>query len=267
MNNTFKSFQLACDVISWVIDNRNIENPIDARYNSKRTSRRFFETLYDKYKINFSYNFWLESFKKYPDIIESIKNYISTWKIEKNLPKLWLWNHQAFWLEALWAYDYFPIDWKIVLKDELLTPPLFWAWIKSIDPIVYYRWEINAEDRRNAAIKTTILEKNAVLIYPEWTRSKDWRIRWFDYKKYKAWYDIITNLANEVNSQVAIITSDTFDALPNTLEESLLFMWDLNFWNITFTIDIIDASLYENIREFNNDVKNILETNLKKNLY
>jgi hypothetical protein len=177
---------------------------------------------------------------------------------------LWLWNHQAFWLEAIGAYYYFPTNWRIVLKDDLIKPPFFWDWIKAIDPIVYYRWVNSAEELRDIEIKNTLLQKKAVLIYPEWTRSKDWNIRWFDYKKYKAWYEIITNLNNEVSSKVAIITSDTFDVLPQTLEKTLLFMWDVNPWDISYTIDIIDASLYENIREFNKDVKQIILWNLKK---
>ena len=119
-------------------------------------------------------------------------------------------------------------------------------------------------NKKRCSNKNYYFRKKAVLIYPEWTRSKDWKIRWFDYKKYKAWYEIITNLSNEINSKVAVITSDTFDVLSNTLEDTLLLMWEVNPWTITYTIDIVDASLYENIRTFNKDVKDILSNNLQK---
>jgi len=257
-------FRFALKTISWPIKVRNIKSPDKAREKARKISKKFNEKICPRFWINISFEFWEKSIKKYPEIIDSIKKYIKTWELSENLPLLWIWNHQAFWLEAIWAYAYFPKNWRIVLKDDLLKPPFFWKGIQAIDPIVYYRWEKNAEDRRDAAIKNTILDKKAVLIYPEWTRSKDWKIRWFDYKKYKAWYEIITNLSNEINSKVAVITSDTFNVLPNTLEDSILLMWDINPWTITYTIDIVDASLYENIRTFNKDVKSILENNLQK---
>jgi hypothetical protein len=196
--------------------------------------------------------------------VQAIEKYIETWEISENIPLLWLWNHQAFWLEAIGAYYYFPKNWKIVLKDDLLKPPFFGKGIQAIDPIVYYRWKKDAEARRDAEIKNTLLQKKAVLVYPEGTRSKDGKIRGFDYKKYKAWYEIIANLNNQVSSKVALITSDTFDVLPQTLEKTLLFMWDVNPWKITYTIDVVDASLYENIRTFNKNIKDILINNFQK---
>lgn len=259
-----EGFRFALKTVSWPIKVRNIKKPEKATNKARKISKNFNEEVCPRFWVNVVFNFGEETRKKYPEIVKAIENYIETWEVSDILPLLWIWNHQAFWLEAIWAYAYFPRNWRIVLKDDLLKPPFFWKGIKAIDPIVYYRWEKNAEARMDAAIKTTILEKKAVLIYPEWTRSKDWKIRWFDYKKYKAWYEIITNLSNEVNSKVAVITSDTFNVLPNTLEDTLLLMWDVNPWTITYTIDIVDASLYENIRTFNKDVKDILMNNLQK---
>jgi len=258
-------FRFALNVVKWPIKVRNINSPDKAKNKARKISKRFNEKIAPKFWVNIVFEFGEKTRKKYPEIVEAIKKYINTWELSDNLPLLWLWNHQAFWLEAIWAYAYFPKNWRIVLKDDLLKPPFFGKGIKAIDPIVYYRWEKNAEIRRDAAIKTTILEKKAVLIYPEWTRSKDWKIRWFDYKKYKAWYNIITNLSNEINSKVAVITSDTFDVLSNTLEDTLLLMWEVNPWIITYTIDIVDTSLYENIRTFNKEIKDILSNNLQNN--
>ncbi len=257
-------FRFAVDAIKWVVKVRNKKNPEKAREKARKISKKFYEKVCPKFWVNVVFEFGEETREKYPEIVQAIEKYIQIWKLSDILPLLWIWNHQAFWLEAIWAYAYFPKNWRIVLKDDLLKPPFFGKGIKAIDPIVYYRWEKNAEVRRNAEIKNTLLQKKAVLVYPEGTRSKDGKIRGFDYKKYKAWYEIITNLNNEVSSKVAVITSNTFKVLPNTLENAILLMWDVNSWTITYTIDIIDASLYKNIRIFNKDIKIILENNLQK---
>jgi len=262
MSKNFNAFKIAWETAYMVAKNRNILNAIKARQNAKINTREFYKNLENKYWIKVEYKFWDNSLEKFPEIVEAIEKYIYEGINNDIIPKLFIWNHQAFWLEALWAYDYFSIDWKIVLKDDLIKPPFFGDWIKSIDPIIHYRNDKDLEDKRIEKIKKQVLENKAVLIYPEWTRSKNWKLRWFQRKLYKPAYDIISDSSNEISSKVAIITSDTFNVLPNTLENSLLFMWELNPWNITYTIDIVDASLYENIKIFNNYAMNIIKWNL-----
>jgi len=257
-------FRFALKTVAWPIKVRNIKKPEKAREKARKISKNFNEKVCPKFWVNVVFEFSEKTRKNYPEIIQAIENYIKTWELSDKLPLLWLWNHQAFGLEAIWAYAYFPKNWRIVLKDDLLKPPFFWNGIKAIDPIVYYRWEKNAEIKRDIEVKNTLLQKKAVLIYPEGTRSKDGNIRGFDYKKYKAWYEIITNIENEVSSKVVIITADTMKVLPNTMEDSILMMWDVNPWIINYTIDIVDVSLYENIRSFNKDIKDIITWNLQK---
>ncbi len=257
-------FRFALKTVAWPIKVRNIKSPDKAREKARKISKNFNEKVCPKFWVNVVFEFSEKTRKNYPEIVEAIENYIKTWELSDLLPLLWLWNHQAFGLEAIWAYAYFPKNWRIVLKDDLLKPPFFWRGIKAIDSIVYYRWEKNAETKRDVEVKNTLLQKKAVLIYPEWTRSKDGRIRGFDYKKYKAWYETIIDTSNNISSKVAIITADTMKVLPQTLEKTLLGMWEVNPWTITYIIDIVDASLYKNIQEFNREVKNILLWNLKK---
>jgi len=259
-----KWFRIAFEAVLWVSKVRNIEPPEQARKKARVISKEFIEKFLPKIWINFDLKFWKESLQRYPEIIKAIQNYIKTWELSEDLPLLWLWNHQAFGLEAIWAYYYFPTNWRIVLKDDLLKPPFFWKWIKAIDPIIFHRDKWKSSILRNAEIKRTLFQNNAVLVYPEWTRSKDGEIRWFDYKKYKSWFEVITRLKSSFSSKVAIITSDTFKVLPQTLEKNLLGFGKVNSWKIIYTIDIIDASLYENIQEFNKEVKNILLKNLQK---
>jgi 1-acyl-sn-glycerol-3-phosphate acyltransferase len=259
---SFDAFQIASQVVSGVIKSKD-EDPFKARVNAKNTTRNFYENICPNYWINVEYKFSKNSIKNNPEIIESIKKYISLWEKSDNLPLLWLWNHQAFWLEAVWAYDYFPTDWRIVLKDDLIKPPFFWDSIKSLAPIIHYRNYKNLERIRHNEIKNQILENKAILIFPEWTRSKTWELWNLKSSLYKPAFETIKLNIKEFSQKIAIITSDTFSVLPNTLENSLLFMWELNPWNIIYTIDIIDISLYENIRKFNLDIRKIILNNLK----
>ena len=255
------SFTLAASVVTQVTKNRNIINPYDARDQAKYSTRNFYENICPKYWIEVEYSFWEKTIIDYPLIVEMIKEYIYIWENVQNLPLLWLWNHQAFGLEAVWVYDYFPLDWKVVLKDDLLKPPFFSRGIKSIDPIIHYRKKMGSDEFRKKEIKDQILKWKAVLIYPEWTRSKDWKIKNFKSSLYEVAYDFLKN-ENDISTKVALITSDTFKVLPNTLEKSLLFMWKINPWKITYTIDIVDIENYETIKKFNADIRNIIKWNL-----
>jgi len=256
------SFTFAFNTVLQVLKNRDIINPLEAREQSKKATRDFYEITCPKYWIEIEYKFWDDTISDYPELVDSIRDYIEIWEDIHNWPLMYIWNHQAFWLEALWAYDYFPLDWKIILKDDLLKPPFFWKWIKSIEPIVHYRKKSWSEEYRKSQIKNNILNNKAVLIYPEWTRSKDWKVRNFKTSLYETAYNTIKDLGDDVSKKVALITSNTYWVLPNTLEKALSFRWKLNQWKIIYTIDIIDIENYETIKKFNADIRKIILNNL-----
>jgi len=114
-------------------------NTIEDAKNIAREGTKEFHEFLKTFGINVNYSFPEESENSFPEVINAIKSYIESWELSDELPLLWLWNHQAFWFEASWAFDYFPTNGRVVLKDELLLPPYFWKWIEAIDPIVYYR--------------------------------------------------------------------------------------------------------------------------------
>jgi len=257
-------FNFAKETILWIKKIEKYSNPYQARQESRLFTKDFYENFCPKFWINVEIKFSQKTREQYPEIVEAIENYIKTWELSKILPLLWLWNHQSFGIEAFWAYYIFPTNWRIVLKNELTENFFIWQGIQAIDPIILYRWESWAWKIRNSNIINTILDNNPVLVYPEGTRSKDWKIRWFNYKNYQAWYNLITDTQNYFSSKVAIITADTMKVLPQTLEKTFLWMWNINPWTITYTIDIVDANLYDNIQEFNKEIKNILLWNLNK---
>ena len=260
-------------------------NVEDSRNIARESTKEFYEFL-KNFGINVNYSFWNDSEEKFPEIINAIKNYIETWEVSDVIPLLWLWNHQSFWLEAMGLYDYFPINWRPLLKDELLLPPYFWKWIEAIDPIVYFRRmaKINPKEvffyllkkffldkkyltsrkERNNEIQKTILEKKAVLIYPEWTRSKTWELLKFREWLYKPAYDILSKEAEWFSNKIAIITSDTHDIFPTTLEKVLLRKWEIYRWEVNIKIDIIEIETWENIKHFNKRVYDIIKWNLQK---
>lgn len=259
--------------------------PEEARMIGKQWTREFYEYI-KQFGINVNYIFSEETIKQFPEIVDAIQNYINTWEISDILPLLWLWNHQSFWLEAMWLYDYFPTNGRVLLKDELLLPPYFWKGIEAIDPIVYYRrlakylpkeliffllkkmtldkkWLISRKERENQ-IQKNILEKKAVLIYPEWTRSKNGELLKFREGLYKPAYDIISKEAEWFSNKVALIKSDTHDVFPTTLEKVLLRKWEIYTWNVNLKIDIIEIETWENIKDFNKRIYSIIEWNLNK---
>ncbi len=260
-------------------------NSEESRNIAREWTKEFHEYI-KQFWIIINYSFSEETINKFPEIVNAIENYINTWEISDILPLLWLWNHQSFWLEAMWLYDYFPTTWSPLLKDELLLPPYFWKWIEAIDPIVYYRKmnKINPKElvfyllkkffidkkfllsrkQRGDKIQKTILEKKAVLIYPEWTRSKNWKLLKFRDGLYKPAYDILSKEAEWFSNKVALITSDTHDVFPTTLEKVLLRKWNIYSGEVNIKIDIIEIETWEKIKEFNKKVYNIIEWNLNK---
>ena len=61
-----------------------------------------------------------------------------------------------------------------------------------------------------------------------------------------------------------MITSDTHDVFPTTLEKVLLRKWDIYSWDVNIKIDIIEIETWENIKDFNKRVYNIIKNNLEK---
>lgn len=258
---SFDSFKISLDIVSWVIKSKD-STPFKSRKNAKNTTRKFYEKICPKYWINIEYKFWDETLNDYPYIVEWIKNYIFNWMEFNDFPLLWLGNHQAGSIEAVWAYDFFPLDWRIVLKDDLIKPPFFWDAIKSIDPIVHYRNNKDSEKIRYNEINNQILNNKAVLIFPEGTRSKNWKLWNFKSSLYKPAFDTIKENKDQISQILAVVTVDSFDVFPDTLEKSMLFMWEVKPWTITYTIDIVDISLYETVKDVNKKVRNTIQFNL-----
>jgi len=260
-----QSFWLSSLAITQVVKNTFQNDPDLARKNAKKNTRQLYNFAQKYLWVEIEYRFWETDNEEIKQIYKDIELYIYEWIETENFLKikLWLWNHQPFWLEALWAYDYFPTNWRIVLKDDLLKIP----WIKSIDPIVHYRnkWKESTQIRHKEIIDT-LLNNKSVLVYPQWTRPREEKIRWFNRSLYSPAYDIITDTSNKVSSLVWVVTSDTMWVLWNKkLEEHLMFMWNVKPWKIIITIDIIDASLYENIIKFNDCITWVMWKNLLKN--
>lgn len=255
----------------------------ESRLIAKNSTKEFHEYL-KEFWININYIYWKDTMQQFPEIVDAIQNYINKWELSEILPLLWLWNHQSFWLEAMWLYDYFPTNGRALLKDELLLPPYFWKWIESINPIVYYRrlskytpkeviffilkkltldkkWLISRKEREKQ-IQKSILEKSPVLIYPEWTRSKNGKLLKFSSWLYKPAYDILSKEAEWFSNKVALITSDTFDCFPTTPEKVLLRKWEIYSWEVNIKIDIVGIETWESIKDFNKRIYSIIKENL-----
>lgn len=255
--------------ISWKIFSEvssvaNAKNPEEARLLAResviRIYNEYFKQLWIKVSIKFSHN----AISNFPSEVYALEKYIETWEILSYIPLLFLWNHQAYWLEAVWAYHIFPTNWRIQLKDLLWKIPFFWKWINALNSIIFDRKNWLTKEfakKRNEEIVSTLDSWKSVLIYPEWTRSRDWNLWSFSTSLFKPAYDYIQK--NSVNKVVCIISSSTDDVFPDTFEKSLFCLSNAKKWEITYVIDFIDSSVYENIKTFSNDVEAIIWKNIK----
>ena len=262
-----KSAFLTAKVYWAVASVANTSNPEEARKKATDETENLYTNLFPEYWIDFEVNFSEESIKNFKETIDAIISAKSQWIVSNEEPLLWLWNHQAYWIEAIWAYYFLPNRARILLKDDLLLPPLFWKWIKALDPIVFNRKlskkdviiEVNNEQRK------TIDAKKPVLVFPEWTRAKDWILNKFNPLLYKWAYEAIQNHDSEVSKKVAIITADTFNIFPSTMEKTMFWLWkSLNTWTVSYTIDIVEIDVNEGIKNFNWRVYEIVKNNLMK---
>lgn len=260
-----KTSTLAWNIFRQVWWVANSTNSDEAREMARKSTKEIYENLFADLWIKVSINFSNDSSKDFPKEFEALQRYIKTWELSENIPLLFLWNHQAFWLEAIWAYDIFPTNGRILLKDTLTKIPYFWNWIKALDPIIFDRklWLTKENTKkRNEEIRDTVLSWRSVLIYPEWTRSRNWDLGDLYPALYSTAVKTIKESLDIPNKVAAIITSNTNNTFPDTLEKSLFFWSNAKKLDIKFTIDFIDLTTFENMKEINEAVEGILSDNL-----
>lgn len=251
--------------IIWSIMNaNNWKNTEESRQIARDETLNFFNNVFKDLWINVEINFSNNSKENFENEVIALSEYIYTWTIsdfnKKYISQLFLWNHTKWSTEAIWAYSIIPLDTSIQLKDILTYIP----WIDSLKPIVFYRNKLDKETIkfRNNEIKNTINSWKRVLIFPEWTRIEWSKIWEFQTSLYKNAYNLVKDTKSSI---ITIITTDNSNVFPTTLEKNLVWMWTINKWTIKFTIDFIDAWVYEKIDDFNNKITAIIKWNVKKN--
>ena len=98
--------------------------------------------------------------------------------VDSHRPHIYMANHQSYF-DILALLAYLPVDFKFILKQELMKIPLFGLAMKRTGYIA-----INREDPRKAVRSINEASKRikngpSVLIFPEGTRSVDGRIQSF----------------------------------------------------------------------------------------
>lgn len=257
-----ESFKLAIQILKSINKTQEWNNFIESRMIARKQAIKFYKEIFPKLWINVNINFSKEASDTFPFQCEALNNYISNWIYDnETLSKLFLWNHTKWWVEAVWAYSIIPADTRILLKDLLTYIP----WITSLDPIVFYRKKVNPSftKKRNNEISTTLKKDQRILIYPEWTRV-EWNILWdFNQNLYLKAFNTIKSYTDNYSQIVTLITTSSYNVMPNSIEKSLLFLWKYKTWDINITIDFIDAWLYDHIKDFNTDIQKIIQNNLK----
>ena len=268
INATFLSWKILLNMVFppfQYLDSKKEYN-ILSREKARESAIYFFNDVFKKYWINVEVNFSDEADNSFPEQVLALKEYIENWiitdEIKKHLSSLYLWNHTKWWIEAFGWYYLIPTDTRFQLKSNLALLP----WIYYTDPIQFDRSKQTKEivKKRNKKIWDTLEKWERIFIYPEWTRTKTWNLLPFKDSLVKKAFEVIKTQRNVLNSVVTIITTDSHKIFPYTIEEGLLLKWKLWKWDLTFTIDFIDISLYENVSDFNSAVKKIIEYNLNK---
>lgn len=242
-------------------------SPKIARKIARKIAIKFYDDIFKKLWINVNIKFSEDAKENFPQELEALNEYIVNWVISdenlKYISKLFFWNHTKWSVEATWAYYLVPTDTRIVLKDILN----YILGVFALNPISFDRSNITtkATRKRNKKIRETIESWKRVLLYPEGTRTDNWEILNFKNSYTSEVFKAIKATSDEVSKIVTIITTDSHEVFPYTLEEGMMWKWNLWKWDVVITIDFIDASLYENVNDFNKAVKNIMENNLNKN--
>ena len=267
--SAFDTAKLSWQIIWSILKAKEGKTTEESRLIARDEANNFYKVIFKELWINVEINFSKDANDNFPLQVEALNSYILSWQITdkqlENISKLFLWNHTNWSTEAIWAYWIVPTDTRIQLKDLLTYIP----WILSLDPIVFYRNKLDKENIkiRNNEIKNTILDKKRVLIFPEWTRVEGESIWEFKTSLYKEAFKTIKTLRDTTSQIVTIVTTDNNDVFPCNLEKSLIWLWNAKTGTITFTIDFIDASVYNNIEDFNSNVTDIIEWNLNKNIW
>lgn len=269
-----KSVNLIWNILKKISDIKDIENTKEARTKAREITIHIFNNLFKENWINININFSDTAKENFENEYMALLAYIIIWEINnENLPQLFLGNHNSWWIEALSAYRIVPIDTTIQLKDILTWLP----WIKNTNPIIFKRiseilkiLQIESIDTKEESkyrknkIEKTIEKWERVYIFPEWTRVA-WREIWkFHTSLYKSAYEKIMSWG--WNKTIWIITTYSDESFPSTFEETIFIWKSIYSWNIDFTIDFIDASLFNNIKDFNEEVEKIISNNLFKKI-
>ncbi|MDY7035267.1 MAG: lysophospholipid acyltransferase family protein [Thermodesulfobacteriota bacterium] len=108
-----------------------------------------------------------------------VKVAVTGWQnVDSRRPHIYMANHQSYF-DILALLAYLPVDFKFILKQELMKIPLFGLAMKRAGYIA-----INREDPRKAVrgineASKRIKNGTSVLIFPEGTRSVDGRLQSF----------------------------------------------------------------------------------------
>jgi len=224
------------------------DSPTEARNLARTIWLDFIKDIKEKYGININIDYSEESKNKYPDLIENPEKL-----------KVWLWNHQFNGLEWRLSYTFLPNNVRIIVKDLMTKFPLVWKAIKKLDPITFDRWsKIREKLRKIDYFKDKIKSKSRiaesrrlkenvektfknwewVYLFPEWTRTKDWKLRKFHSSLYK---QAIIESIKQWQNKIVIVSTDSHDTFPYTFDKSLYKWWTplLNS-DVNITLDILD---------------------------
>jgi 1-acyl-sn-glycerol-3-phosphate acyltransferase len=99
-------------------------------------------------------------------------------EVDERVPRIYMTNHQSYF-DILGLLAYLPVDFKFLMKQELMRIPLFGFAMKRAGYIGIERNDPRkaVKSMQNAAER--IRKGASVLIFPEGTRSKDGRLQEF----------------------------------------------------------------------------------------
>lgn len=98
--------------------------------------------------------------------------------VDPSLPRIYMTNHQStFDIYALLAY--LPVDFKFMLKQELMKIPLLGISMRKVGYIGIDRYDPRSAVRSMQIAAEKLKKGSSVLIFPEGTRSRDGRLKSF----------------------------------------------------------------------------------------
>ena len=101
-------------------------------------------------------------------------------QVEDRIPRIYMTNHQSYF-DILGLLAYLPVDFKFLLKQELMRIPLFGFAMKRAGYIGIERNDARKAVKSMQRAAERIRNGASVLIFPEGTRSEDGRLQ--DFKR------------------------------------------------------------------------------------